>query len=168
MWRMASYGPFGHLHHKLCAKEGSGVKLPIKSQESTRPRCVQAKCGTPLESSQGELRVCFRPHPNWRSKQGVMSCQNPGNPNRDNFGTISRLPLGNPRTKSHLDVAPMEWRIVYYCRNSTLTKCEGEAQHLEKVGIGVLRDSRKFRRRFGRPKHLTWGCSWCHWKGLET
>jgi hypothetical protein len=54
------------------------------------------------------------------------------------------------------------------CRNPTLAKCGGEAQHLEKVGIGVLRDSRKLRRRFGRPKHLALGCSWCHWKGLET
>jgi hypothetical protein len=27
---------------------------------------------------------------------------------------ISRLPLGSPRTKSHLDVAPMERRKVYY------------------------------------------------------
>jgi hypothetical protein len=28
--------------------------------------------------------------------------------------TISRLPLGTPETKSHLDVAPVEWRRVYY------------------------------------------------------
>jgi hypothetical protein len=27
---------------------------------------------------------------------------------------ISGLPLGSPGTKSHLDVAPMEWRRVYY------------------------------------------------------
>jgi hypothetical protein len=27
---------------------------------------------------------------------------------------ISRLPLGSPRTKSHLDVAPVEWHKVYY------------------------------------------------------
>ncbi len=27
--------------------------------------------------------------------------------------TVSRLPLGNPGTKGHLDVAPMEWRKVY-------------------------------------------------------
>ncbi len=57
---------------------------------------------------------------------------------------------------------------AHECRNPTLAKCGGEAQHLEKVGIGVLRDSRKFRRRFGRPKHLALGCSWCHWKVLET
>jgi hypothetical protein len=45
------------------------------------------------------------------------------------------------------------------CRNPTLAKCGGEAQHLEKVGIGVLWDSRKLRRQFGRPKHLALGCS---------
>jgi hypothetical protein len=27
---------------------------------------------------------------------------------------ISRLPLESPGTKSHLDVAPVEWRRVYY------------------------------------------------------
>jgi hypothetical protein len=78
-----------------------------ESQESTRPWCMQAECDTPLESSQGELQVCFRPHPARRSEQGVMSCQSPGSPNQDNFETPSW-------TKSHLDVAPMEWRRVYY------------------------------------------------------
>ncbi len=68
MSKMASHEPFGHLQHKLWQKEGSGVKLAIwlpttKSWESTRPRCVQVECNTPLESSQGELQVCFRPHP---------------------------------------------------------------------------------------------------------
>jgi hypothetical protein len=29
-------------------------------------------------------------------------------------GTVSRLSLGSPGTKSHLDVAPVEWRKVYY------------------------------------------------------
>ncbi len=40
-----------------------------------------------LKSSQGELQVCFRPHPNPRSKPGVMSSQSPGSLNRDSFGT---------------------------------------------------------------------------------
>jgi hypothetical protein len=31
------------------------------------------------------------------------------------------------------------------CRNPNLIKCGGEAQHLEKWGFGVLRDSRMFR-----------------------
>jgi len=35
----------------------------------------------------GELQVCFRTHPNWRSKLGVVSSQSPGSPNRDSFGT---------------------------------------------------------------------------------
>jgi hypothetical protein len=43
-----------------------------------------------------------------------MSWQSPESPNRDNFRTISRLSLGSPGTKSHLDVAPVEWRRVYY------------------------------------------------------
>jgi hypothetical protein len=43
-----------------------------------------------------------------------MSCQSLENPNRDSFETISGLPLGSPGTKSHLDVAPVEWCRVYY------------------------------------------------------
>jgi hypothetical protein len=54
------------------------------------------------------------------------------------------------------------------CRTPTLAKCGGEAQHLEKLGLGVLRDSRMFRARQQGAKHLALGCSWCHWKGLET
>jgi len=68
-----------------------GVKLVVwfpttKSWESTRPRCVQMECDTPLESFQWELQVCFRLHPNSRSKQRVMNSQSPGSPNWDSFG----------------------------------------------------------------------------------
>jgi hypothetical protein len=28
--------------------------------------------------------------------------------------------------------------VMWFCRNPTLAKCGGEAQHLEKVGIGVV------------------------------
>jgi hypothetical protein len=74
-------------------KKGPGVKLAvwlpmIKSRESTRPRCVQVECDTLFESSQGELQVCFRLHPNRRSEQRVMNSQSPQ----------------SPRTKSHSDV----------------------------------------------------------------
>jgi hypothetical protein len=84
---------FGHLQHMLWQKEGSGVKLAIwlstiKSRELTRPRCVQAECDTPLESSWRELQVCFKPYPNRRSEQIIMTSQNPGSPNRDNFRTL--------------------------------------------------------------------------------
>ncbi len=77
---------------QVMPKEGLGVKLTIwlpttKNLESTWPRCVQVKCDTPLESSQGKLQVCFRPHPNRRSEQRVTNSQRPKNPNQDNFGT---------------------------------------------------------------------------------
>jgi hypothetical protein len=51
---------------------------------------------------------------------------------------------------------------VLTCRNPTLAKCEGEAQHSQSWGLGVLRDSRMFRVRQQGPKHLALGCSWCH------
>jgi hypothetical protein len=38
----------------------------------------------------------------------------------------------------------------------------------KELGFGVLRDSRMFRARQQGAKHLELGCSWCHWKGLET
>jgi len=92
MSKMNSDGPFGHLQQTLWQKERSGVKLIIwlpttKSQESTRPRCVQVECDTLLESSQGELQVCFRPRPNWRYEQRVMTSQSLGSSNRDSFRT---------------------------------------------------------------------------------
>jgi hypothetical protein len=34
--------------------------------------------------------------------------------------------------------------------------------------LGVFRDSRMFRARQQGAKHLALGCSWYHWKGLET
>jgi hypothetical protein len=92
MSKMTSHEPFGHLQHKLWQKEGMGVKLAIwpsttKSRESTRPRCVKMECDTPLERSQWELQVCFRPHLNPRSEQRVMNSQSLKNLNRDNFET---------------------------------------------------------------------------------
>jgi hypothetical protein len=73
-------------------KKGLGVKLTIwfpttKSRESTRPQCAQVECDTPLESSQGELQVCFRPQPNRRFERRVMNSQSFESPNQDSFGT---------------------------------------------------------------------------------
>jgi hypothetical protein len=45
------------------------------------------------------------------------------------------------------------------CRTPTLAKCGGEAQHLKKLGVGVLRDSRMFRARQQGAKNLALGCS---------
>jgi hypothetical protein len=49
-----------------------------------------------------------------------------------------------------------------HCRNPTLAKCGGEAQHFQSWGFGVLRDSRMFSVRQQGPKHLALKCSWCH------
>jgi len=80
MSKIASHEPFGHLQHKLWSKEGPGVKLTFwllatKIRESTWSRCVQVKCDTPLESSWGELQLCFRPHSNRRLGREVMNVQ---------------------------------------------------------------------------------------------
>ncbi len=45
------------------------------------------ECDTPLESFQGELQVCFRPHPDPRFEQGIMNMQSPWSLNRDSFET---------------------------------------------------------------------------------
>jgi hypothetical protein len=112
---MASHKPFGHLQHKLWSKERPGVKLAVwlpttKSQEPTRSRCVQVDCDTPLESSQGELQVRFRPCPNRRLERKVMNAQSPRSLNRDNLET----PLGSLGTKSHLGVGAVEQHREYY------------------------------------------------------
>ncbi len=53
--------------------------------------------------------------------------------------------------------AKVKWETL--CRNPTLAKCGGEAQHLEKLGFGVLRDSRMFRAQQQDPKQIALGCS---------
>jgi hypothetical protein len=116
MSKMALHEPFGHLQHKLWSKEMLRVKLvvwlpTIKSQESTWSRCVQVECDTPLKSPWGELQVCFRPHPNRRSKLGVMSSQSFRSPNRDSFGT----PPWESWDKKPFRCTSREWtqRIIY-------------------------------------------------------
>jgi hypothetical protein len=111
---MTSHQPFGHLEHKLWSKEGPGVKLLVwlpttKSRESTRSWCFQAKCNTSLESSRGDLQLCFRPRPNPKSGQKVMSVWSPGSQNWDSFGT----PLWESREKE-----------PFGCR------CDGESQRI--------------------------------------
>jgi len=102
MSKMALHEPFGHLQHKLWSKEGPGVKLIVwlpttKSRESTRPRCVQEECDTLLESSRGELQVCYRPPLNQRSELGVMSSQSPRESKPGQFRDSS---LGVPGIKA--------------------------------------------------------------------
>ncbi len=68
------------------------------------------ECDTPLESSQRELQVCFKPRPNQRSEQKVIVPQITG----VQIGTISKLLLGSPETKNHLDVGAAERCREYY------------------------------------------------------
>jgi hypothetical protein len=112
---MASYWSFGHLQLKLWAKEGPGVKLPIrlpttKSRESTSSRHPILECDTALESSGGELQLWFRPCRDRILQSGVMSSQSPGTPT----GIVSGLQLGSPGKKNHLDVASVESCKEYY------------------------------------------------------
>jgi hypothetical protein len=87
------------------------VWLPIiKSQESTQFHYVQATCDIPFEISWRGLQLCFKPHRDRRSEQEVMRHQVA----RVRVIGILELPLGSPGTKSHLDVAPVERRRVYY------------------------------------------------------
>jgi hypothetical protein len=48
---------------------------------------VQVEYDTSLESSQGELQVCFRYRPIRRSGREVMNTKSLGSLNRDSFGT---------------------------------------------------------------------------------
>jgi len=68
------------------------------------------ECDTLFESSQGELQVFFKPHPNQRSEQKVMTSQVSG----VQIGTISELLLGSLGTKNHLDVGAMKRRKEYH------------------------------------------------------
>jgi hypothetical protein len=55
-------------------------------------------CDIPLECSQRELHLCFRPHLNSRYARKVMGLQS----------------CGSPGDKSHFDVGPVERSRVYY------------------------------------------------------
>jgi hypothetical protein len=112
---MASHWPFGHLKPKLWAKEGPGVKLAVwlpitKSQESTSSRPPNWECDMALKRSRRGLQLRFRPCCDQTLQSGVTSAQSPGTPT----GTISRLQLGSPGKKSHLDVVLVGCHIEYY------------------------------------------------------
>jgi hypothetical protein len=105
---MGSHDPFEYLKHKLWPKEGLGIKLPIwlpatKSQESPWNTFVKVACHISLKSSWQGVQLCFKTHRNWSSGQEIMAFQIAENPNFENFGTFN----GSPKTKWHLDVAPM-------------------------------------------------------------
>jgi hypothetical protein len=113
---MALHEPFGHLQHKLWQKEGPGVKLAIwlpttKSWELTRPQCVcrwgTTHCWKTLKESykfaSDLIPIGGLSEELWARK--VLGVQTK---------TVSRLLLGTPGTKSHLDVGVADKRRGYY------------------------------------------------------
>jgi hypothetical protein len=84
---MRSHGPFGHLQHKLCAKEEQFDSRPLKVGNRPNLGVRKGSATHHWKSSQGELQVCFRPCPDRRFEQRVMTSWSPRTPNRDNFGT---------------------------------------------------------------------------------
>jgi hypothetical protein len=112
---MASHWPFGHLQLKLWAKEGSGDKLAVwlpttKSRESTSSRRRLEECNMALESSQRELWLWFKTHPDPSLERGAMAVQSSGSP----AGTLSGLHFKSPNKMCHSDVAPATNRRKYY------------------------------------------------------
>jgi hypothetical protein len=92
-----------------------GVKLAIwlpttKSRESTRFPCVHAACNILLESSRWGYNFALDLIAIKGLDTKLCALKIAGVLVRE----ISRLPLGSHGTKSHLDVAPVERRKVYY------------------------------------------------------
>ncbi len=58
---------------------------PLKVENRPDPGVCRGEWDIPLESSQGELQVCFKPRPDWRFEQRVMTLWSPKSPNWDNF-----------------------------------------------------------------------------------
>jgi hypothetical protein len=115
MSKMGLHHPFGYLKHKLWPKERSRVKLVVwflttKSWESIQFPCVQVACDIPLKAlDKGynfsiDLIAIEGLHTKlWGFKVARVSTL-----------VISRLPLGSPGTKNHLDVGLVERHKVYY------------------------------------------------------
>jgi hypothetical protein len=100
----------------MTKKERLRVKLTIwlsttKSWESTRPRCVQVECDTPLESSWQGLQLCFKPHCDQTSTEEVMCPQSCRSPNYWNFDT----PIWESRNKKSFGCGPLgELQTILY------------------------------------------------------
>jgi hypothetical protein len=96
---------------------------------------VQVECDTPLEGSQGEIQVFFKPHLDWKSKQGVMSCQSPMSSNLDNF----KIPPWESREKMPLGCRCDEVRqIILYGGRWWLPPSLGRGESCEsKVARGL-------------------------------
>jgi len=115
MSKLGSHHPFGHLKHKLWPKERLGVKLAIwlpTTKVGNRPNFLVCK---------GRATYHWRAlNEGYNFSSDLISI---GGLHTKLWGpkftgvptlAISRLPLGSPGTKSHLDVGLVEKHIIYY------------------------------------------------------
>jgi len=115
---MGSYHPFGHLKHKLWPKERLGVKLAVWFPTTKSWKLTWfLVCRWRAIYHWKDLDEGYNFALNFISIKGLHAKLwrfiVAGVPTL----AISRLPLGSPEIKSHLDVGPMERRKVY---------CKGE------------------------------------------
>jgi len=115
MSKMGLHDSFGYLKHKLWPKEGPEVKLAIwlpTTKSQNRPDFLACK-----------WRATYRWKALNESYNFVLDFISIGGLHTKLWGpkvvrvptlAISGLPLGSPRTKSHLDVGLVDRHIVYY------------------------------------------------------
>jgi hypothetical protein len=109
---MGSHRPFGHLKHKLWTKERSRVKLLVWLSTINRVDFLACRrratyCWKAVDEGYN-FALDFIIIKGLHVKLCALKVI--GIP----IVGISGLPLGSLGTKSHLDVAPVERRIVYY------------------------------------------------------
>jgi hypothetical protein len=114
MSKMGSHCPFEHLKHKLWSKERPRVKLvwllTTKSQKSTRLLVWRQHATYHWK----DLDQSYNFASNFIAIRGLHAKSCAPKVAKVPIVKILGLPLGSPRTKNHLDVAPMERRIIYY------------------------------------------------------
>jgi hypothetical protein len=116
MSKMGSHCSFGHLKHKLWPKEGS-AKWQFDSQSlkvENRPNFCACRCRATYRWKALDKGYNFASYlMSIRGLHAKLWCPKVA---RVPTLTILGLPLGNPGTKSHLDVGPVERCKVYYKR----------------------------------------------------
>jgi hypothetical protein len=92
MSKMGSHKPLDICSTSYGKKKGRKSNCQFDSRPlkvGNRPdlRCVQGEFNKPLESSQRELQLYFKPRPNQRSEQRVIVLQSCRSPNHGSFRT---------------------------------------------------------------------------------
>jgi len=113
---MGSHDPFEYLKHKLWPKEKLGVKVPIwlpptKIQKLPWFICMQVACHMFLKSSWRGVQLRFKPH---FHRRFAKRSYKPPKLCKSQFHKFRDFQLGGPKTKWHLDVAPMTNHRSYY------------------------------------------------------